>query len=90
MVDYFLGKPAYGEHWAREWLDLARYADSAGYPSDPGREIWLYRDWVIRAFNNNMPFDQFTIEQIAGDLLPNPTQDQLIANRLSSKYDDSK
>ncbi len=79
VVDYFLGKPAYGEHWAREWLDLARYADSAGYPSDPGREIWLYRDWVIRAFNNNMPFDQFTIEQIAGDLLPNPTQDQLIA-----------
>ena len=79
MVDQFLAKPAYGEHWARMWLDLARYADSAGYPSDPGREIWAYRDWVIKALNANMPFDQFTTEQIAGDLLPNPTDDQLIA-----------
>lgn len=79
MVDQFLAKPAYGEHWARMWLDLARYADSAGYPSDPGREIWAYRDWVIKAMNDNMPFDQFTIEQIAGDLLPHPTDDQLIA-----------
>ncbi|MDB6137801.1 MAG: type protein, partial [Verrucomicrobiaceae bacterium] len=79
MVDHFLAKPAYGEHWARIWLDLARYADSAGYPSDPGREIWAYRDWVIKALNDNMPFDQFTIEQMAGDLLPNPTDDQLIA-----------
>ena len=79
MVDRFLASPAYGEHWAWQWLDLARYADSAGYPSDPGREIWAYRDWVIRALNANMPFDQFTIEQLAGDLLPNPTEDQLIA-----------
>lgn len=79
MADFYLNKPAYGEHWARMWLDLARYADSAGYPSDPGREIWGYRDWVIQAFNRNLPFDQFTIEQIGGDLLPNPTQDQLIA-----------
>ena len=79
MVDRFLAKPAFGEHWARHWLDLARYADSAGYPSDPGREIWAYRDWVIRAFNANEPFDQFTIDQLAGDLLPNPTQDQIIA-----------
>ncbi len=79
LVDHFLSQPAYGEHWARQWLDLARYADSAGYPSDPGREIWAYRDWVIRALNANMPFDQFTIEQNAGDLLPNPTDDQLIA-----------
>ena len=79
LVRYYLNKPAYGEHWARMWLDLARYADSAGYPSDPGREIWAYRDWVIRALNSNMPFDQFTIEQIAGDLLPNPTDDQLTA-----------
>ncbi len=79
MVDEFLSKPAFGEHWARMWLDLARYADSAGYPSDPGREIWAYRDWVIKALNDNMPFDQFTIEQIAGDLLPKPTDDQLIA-----------
>jgi hypothetical protein len=79
LVRHYLNKPAYGEHWARMWLDLARYADSAGYPSDPGREIWAYRDWVIRALNANMPFDQFTIEQIAGDLLPNPTNDQLTA-----------
>ena len=78
-VDFYLNKPAYGEHWARQWLDLARYADSSGYPSDQPREIWAYRDWVIRALNANMPFDQFTIEQNAGDLLPNPTDDQLIA-----------
>jgi hypothetical protein len=78
-VEHFLSKPAFGEHWAREWLDMARYADSAGYPSDPGREIWLYRDWVIRAFNDNMPFDRFTLEQLAGDLLDEPTEDQLIA-----------
>jgi len=79
IVDHFLNKPAYGEHWARQWLDLARYADSSGYPSDQPREIWAYRDWVIRALNSNMSFDQFTIEQNAGDLLPNPTDDQLIA-----------
>jgi hypothetical protein len=79
IVDHYLSKPSYGEHWARQWLDLARYADSSGYPSDQPREIWAYRDWVIRALNSNMPFDQFTIEQNAGDLLPNPTDDQLIA-----------
>ncbi len=79
LVDHYLNKPGYGEHWARQWLDLARYADSSGYPSDQPREIWAYRDWVIRALNANMPFDQFTIEQNAGDLLPNPTDDQLIA-----------
>lgn len=79
MVDHFLAKESYGEHWARMWLDLARYADSAGYADDPARTIWVYRDYVIKAFNQNMPFDQFTIEQIAGDLLPNPTGDQIIA-----------
>ncbi|MCI0705169.1 MAG: PSD1 and planctomycete cytochrome C domain-containing protein, partial [Planctomycetia bacterium] len=79
LVDRLLQQPAYGEHWARLWLDLARYADSAGYADDPPRTIWAYRDYVIRAFNQNMPFDQFTIEQLAGDLLPNPTEDQLIA-----------
>ena len=79
VVAHFLAKPAYGEHWARQWLDLARYADSAGYPSDPGRVIWAYRDWVIKALNQNKPFDQFAIEQLAGDLLPNPTEDQIIA-----------
>nr|NIP15882.1 DUF1549 domain-containing protein [Pseudomonadales bacterium]NIX09171.1 DUF1549 domain-containing protein [Pseudomonadales bacterium] len=61
-VDGLLAKPAYGERWARLWLDLARYADSAGYADDPPRTIWAYRDWVIRAINANMPFDQFTIE----------------------------
>ncbi len=79
VVDYYLNLPTYGEHWARQWLDLARYADSSGYPSDEAREIWPYRDWVVRALNANMPFDQFTIEQIAGDLLPNPTVDQITA-----------
>uniref|UniRef100_A0A7C2NW43 DUF1553 domain-containing protein n=1 Tax=Schlesneria paludicola TaxID=360056 RepID=A0A7C2NW43_9PLAN len=78
-VDRLLKKETYGEHWARLWLDLARYADSAGYADDPPRTIWAYRDYVIRAFNQNLPFDQFTIEQIAGDLLPHPTEDQLIA-----------
>jgi hypothetical protein len=79
IVAHFLAKPAYGEHWARQWLDLARYADSAGYPSDPGRVIWAYRDWVIKALNRNQPYDQFVIEQMAGDLLPKPTEDQIIA-----------
>lgn len=80
MVDRFLADPAFGERWARMWLDLARYADSAGYGSDPLRTfMWRYRDWVIAAFNQNKPYDQFTIEQLAGDLLPNPTLDQKIA-----------
>ncbi|MGL4419648.1 MAG: PSD1 and planctomycete cytochrome C domain-containing protein, partial [Gemmataceae bacterium] len=78
-VARLLAKPAYGEHWARAWLDIARYADSAGYADDPARTIWKYRDWVIAAYNSNQPFDQFTIEQIAGDLLPKPTNDQLVA-----------
>ena len=70
---------AFGEKWASWWLDLARYADSKGYETDRGRTIWKYRDWVIKSFNENIPFDQFTIEQLAGDLLPQPTVDQLIA-----------
>ena len=78
-VDRLLASPQYGEHWARKWLDLARYADSAGYADDPARTIWAYRDWVIQALNRDIPFDQFTIEQLAGDLLPNPTPDQWIA-----------
>jgi hypothetical protein len=78
-VDRFLDDQAYGERWARMWLDLARYADSAGYGSDPLRTIWRYRDWVIDAFNRNMPYDRFTIEQIAGDLLPDPTLAQKMA-----------
>ncbi len=70
LTDRLLASSAYGEHWGRAWLDIARYADSAGYADDPPRTIWAYRDWVIRAFNANMSFDQFTIEQLAGDLLP--------------------
>jgi hypothetical protein len=79
FVDRLLARPEFGEHWARMWLDLARYADSAGYADDPARTIWAYRDYVIRAFNKNLPFDEFTIEQLAGDLLPEPTEDQLVA-----------
>ena len=78
-VDLQLEKKTFGEHWARVWLDLARYADSAGYADDPPRTIWAYRDYVIRSLNSNKPFDQFTIEQMAGDLLDNPTEEQLIA-----------
>ena len=79
VVDRLLASPRYGEHWARFWLDLARYADSNGFQADQYREIWPYRDWVIRAFNRDLPFDQFVIEQLAGDLLDHPTTDQRIA-----------
>jgi hypothetical protein len=78
-IDRLMASPAWGEHQARYWLDAARYADTHGMHFDNYREMWPYRDWVIRAFNANQPFDQFTIEQIAGDLLPSPTTDQLIA-----------
>jgi hypothetical protein len=79
LVDRLLAHDGYGEHMARQWLDLARYADSAGYADDPPRTIWGWRDWVVRAFDANMPFDQFTLRQIAGDLLPNATLDDKIA-----------
>jgi len=79
LVDRLLASPHFGERWASMWLDLARYADTKGYEKDLERSIWKYRDWVIDAFNQDMPFDQFTVEQLAGDLLPDPTQDQLIA-----------
>jgi mono/diheme cytochrome c family protein len=79
VIDDLLASPHYGERWARHWLDLARYADSNGYSIDAPRTIWKYRDWVIDAFNRDLPFDEFTIEQIAGDLLPNATLDQKIA-----------
>ncbi|HYH67989.1 MAG TPA: DUF1549 domain-containing protein, partial [Urbifossiella sp.] len=79
MVDRLLASPQYGERWARRWLDLARYADTNGYEKDRARSIWLYRDYVVRAMNADVPFDRFTVEQLAGDLLPNPTQDQLVA-----------
>jgi mono/diheme cytochrome c family protein len=79
IVDRLLASPQFGERWARPWLDLARYADSHGYQRDDLREIWSYRDWVIQALNADMPFDQFTIEQLAGDLLPDATESQKVA-----------
>ena len=79
LVDRLLAHDGYGEHMARQWLDLARYADSAGYADDPPRTIWGWRDWVVRAFDANMPFDEFTLRQIAGDLLPNATLDDKVA-----------
>lgn len=78
-VDSLLHGNGYGEKWASWWLDMARYADTKGYEKDGARQIWAYRDWVIRSLNKDMPFDQFTIEQLAGDLLPEPSKDQLIA-----------
>jgi hypothetical protein len=79
QVDRLLASPHYGERWARVWLDAARYADSNGYEKDAPRLVWFYRDWVIHSLNRDMPYNQFVIDQIAGDLLPNATQDQKVA-----------
>lgn len=79
VVDRLLASPAYGERWASMWLDLARYADTMGYEKDPHRNIWPYRDWLIQAFNDDLPFDEFTIKQLAGDLLPDATLEDRIA-----------
>ena len=79
LVDSLLASPHFGERWATMWLDVARYADSKGFETDPARPMWPYRDYVINAFNRDLPFDQFTVEQLAGDLLPHPTPDQRIA-----------
>ncbi|MFO1492980.1 MAG: PSD1 and planctomycete cytochrome C domain-containing protein, partial [Kiritimatiellia bacterium] len=79
IVDELLASPAYGERWASMWLDIARYADTLGYGNDNPRKIWRWRDWVIEAFNRNLPYDRFTVEQLAGDLLPDPTPDQILA-----------
>lgn len=79
VVDRLLHSPHYGERWARPWLDLARYADTNGYEADMRRSMWPYRDWVINALNRNISFEEFTIEQIAGDMLPNATLDQRVA-----------
>lgn len=86
LIDRLLASPHYGEHRARYWLDAARYADTSGYFTDDEWQMWRWRDWVINAFNDNKPFDQFTVEQLAGDLLPNPTQDQLIATGFNRNH----
>jgi hypothetical protein len=79
LVNALLASPRFGERWAAMWMDVARYADSQGYEKDIGRNVWRYRDWLIRAFNDNKPYDEFLIEQLAGDLLPGATDEQLIA-----------
>jgi len=86
VVDRLLASPRYGERMAMRWLDAARYADTNGYQTDAERSMWRWRDWVIEAFNKNMPFNQFTVEQLAGDLLPNPTRDQLIATGFNRNH----
>ena len=87
LVERLLASPHYGERWGRHWLDAARYADSDGYEKDKSRQVWVYRDWVINAFNRDLPYDQFIIEQIAGDLLPNATQDQIVATGFLRNVD---
>lgn len=82
LVDRLLAAPSYGERWARPWLDVARYADTKGYEKDRTRTIWRYRDWLIDAFNSDLPFDQFTRDQLAGDLLPDATPSQLLATAM--------
>lgn len=86
VVDRLLRSPRYGEHMARQWLDMARYADSNGFQVDSSRYQWPWRDWVINAFNDNMRFDQFTMEQLAGDMLPNPTRSQLVATGFNRNH----
>ncbi|MBL8208932.1 MAG: DUF1549 domain-containing protein, partial [Blastocatellia bacterium] len=86
LVDALLSSPHFGERLAIDWLDAARYADTNGYYTDAERQAWPWRDWVIRAFNDNMPFDRFTIEQLAGDLLPEATLDQKIATAFNRNH----
>jgi hypothetical protein len=86
VVDRLLASQRYGEHMTLPWLDAARYADSNGYQQDRTRTLWPWRDWVINAFNSNMPYDQFTVEQVAGDLMPNPTLSQLVATGFNRNH----
>jgi hypothetical protein len=86
VVDRLLASPHYGERMAMQWLDFARYADTHGYHIDSAREMWPWRDWVIQSFNRNEPYDQFTVEQLAGDLLPKPTQAQIIATGFNRNH----
>ena len=86
MIDHYLGTQDYGEHMAAEWMDIARYADTHGYQDDFERIMWPWRDWVIHAFNKNMPYDEFVTYQLAGDLLPNPTKEQIIATGFNRNH----
>ncbi|MCE9607672.1 MAG: PSD1 and planctomycete cytochrome C domain-containing protein [Planctomycetia bacterium] len=86
VVDRLLASPRYGERWAWEWLDAARYADTNGYQGDPERTMWPWRDWVVKALNDNMPYDKFTVEQLAGDLLPNATLEQKVATGFNRNH----
>jgi len=85
-IDYYLSQPAYGEKMARDWMDVSRYADSHGYQDDSYRTMWPWRDWVIHVFNENMPYDQFLVWQLAGDLLPNATKEQLLATGFNRNH----
>ena len=86
LVDRLLASPRYGERMAMRWLDLARYADTHGYHIDSHRDMWPWRDWVIDAYNRNLPFDEFTTQQLAGDLIPDATRDQLIATGFNRNH----
>jgi hypothetical protein len=86
MVDRLLASPSFGEHFAVSWLDASRYADTNGYSIDGGRHQWIWRDWVIKSFNDNQPYDQFLTEQLAGDLLPNATEQQIVATGFSRNH----
>ncbi|MFM8891653.1 MAG: DUF1549 domain-containing protein, partial [Planctomycetia bacterium] len=85
-VDHLLSSPHYGERMAIEWLDASRYADSSGYQTDSSRQNWPWRDWLVKAYNDNLPFDRFTIEQLAGDMLEKPTRDQLVATGFNRNH----
>ena len=86
LVDRLLASPRFGERMAVDWLDLARYADTYGYQADRYRATWPWRDWVVRAFNENLPYDRFITWQLAGDLLPHPTRDQVIATAFNRHH----
>lgn len=86
LIDYYLSKLAYGEHMASYWMDLARYADTHGYQDDLERVMWPWRDWVISAYNRNMPYDQFVSNQLAGDMMPNATKEQIIATAFNRNH----
>lgn len=86
LVDRLLASPRYGERWAWEWLDVARYSDTNGFQGDFERDMWPWRDWVIKAFNDNMPYDEFTIKQLAGDLLPNATENDILATGFNRNH----